>query len=159
MGRAAFYHVLSLIENDPSFCSTGKRPQRPVAHQLAAYLIRMGDETAKKAGDVSGIAEGTSYIYTSRVGKALRRIHHNHLAWPGPTRKAEHKAEMAEDGFPGCVGEGDGSLFFLINKPLVSGESYFGRKKAYCASCYMNTVGVRLLRVLTSFLDCHPDHR
>jgi hypothetical protein len=143
MGRPAFYHVLGLIEDDPIFQSTGRRPQRPVAHQLAAYLIRMGGESAEKTSDVTAIAEGTSYLYTSRVSKALRRLKSRFIVWPDEARRAEHKEEMADEGFPGSLGEGDGSLFPLANKPFKSGESYYGRKKSYC---------VRYVRFYTNLL-------
>jgi hypothetical protein len=136
MDRESFEHVQTLIKDDPIFVSKGKRPQRPVQHQLAAFLVHIGGELGQKAGDVSGVAEGTFYNYSTRVGRALWNIKHNHLAWPGPQRRAFLKAKMSSKGFPGCIGSGDATFFHLATKPFVGGWSYWCQKKFYAVgSC------------------------
>ena len=52
MDRAAFWHLNGLIEDDPIFISTGHRPQRPVHYQLAAFLCRVGAESAVKSASI-----------------------------------------------------------------------------------------------------------
>lgn len=135
MDRKSFDHIANLIRNDPVFASDpDRRPQRPVEHQLAAFLIRMGGELAIKTSDVTGIAEGTLFIYCNRVSKAIRRLRDDHISWPSQERRINIKEAMGEGGFGGCIGICDGSLIRLHTKPVESGESYWCRKKMYAVS-------------------------
>ena len=119
MSRAAFWHVHDLIKDDPVFTSGGKRPQRPPAHQLAAFLVRMGATSGvKSAGGVS-IAEGTVFLYCKRGTRALRMIRTNHLAWPGHARRQFLSSEMGVVGFPGCIGISDGTYIRLAGRPVM----------------------------------------
>jgi hypothetical protein len=134
LSRESFDHVLDLIKSDPVFQSTGKKPQRPVKYQLAAFLCHVGGEDAAKTGDITSIAEGTSYLYIPRVTRALRNLRSSFLAWPGPERREYLKDAMGEWGFPGCIGICDGTFLRLLHKPWKQGWSYWCRKKYYAVS-------------------------
>ncbi|KAI0039146.1 hypothetical protein FA95DRAFT_1504583 [Auriscalpium vulgare] len=132
MSRAAFWHLYDLIKDDPVFHSTSQRPQRPVKFQLATFLCRMGAEGILKTSGVLAIAEGTVFLYTRRVCQAFRNIRQDHLAWPGPGRRAFLSEEMdAGWGFVGCISIGDGSYIFLATRPSVNGYAFWCRKKRY----------------------------
>ncbi|KAH7921581.1 hypothetical protein BV22DRAFT_1019071 [Leucogyrophana mollusca] len=131
MTREAFWHVHGLICDNLIFLSTSNRPQRPVRYQLATFLCRLGAESGIKTAGVMSIAEGTVYLYCTRVCQALREIRNQHLAWPGERRRDFLSAEMSEWGFPGCIGIADGSYIRLMNKPQVNGYAYWCRKKFY----------------------------
>jgi hypothetical protein len=131
MSREAFDHVHDLIKDDEEFISDGNRPQREVKIQLAAFLVRVGNTSAQKTGDVTGISEGAVYLYCERVQRALRRLRERFLHWPSEERRNILKDEMAERGFDGCIGICDGSLFRLAEIPLEDGQAYYCRKKFY----------------------------
>lgn len=137
MSRESFWHLHGLIEDDTIFISSGRRPQRPVAEQLAAFLMYCGGTPHVVAASICCIADGTTYLYNSRVRTAIMRIRDKHLAWPGPRRRAFLKNEMADFGFPGCIGMIDASLIPLAEKPAKDGWAYFTRKKNY-AVCDIN---------------------
>jgi hypothetical protein len=141
MSRETFWHLHDLIKNDPIFQSKGKRPQRPVKYQLAAFLCRMGAETAIKTAGIIAIAEGTVYLYCDRVTRAFRHIRDHFLAWPGEERRVFLSEAMSEWGFPGCIGIGDGSYIHLTIRPRGNGYAYWCRKKYYAVSSH-------------SYLDC-----
>lgn len=132
MDRQSFWVLHDLIKNDPVFFNQGgSRPQRPTVYQLSVFLIRAGGESALKTADVTGVSEGSCYDYVDRVTKAIRRLRDRFMVWPVGQDAEEVKAVMAELGFPGCKGSGDGSLFAMWDKPLVDGFSYWTRKKFY----------------------------
>ena len=117
--------------------SRGKKPQREVKYQLAAYLIHAGSESGVKRATVISIAEGAGYGYLDRVVQAFRNICDNHLAWPGEERHTFLKEEMGDDfGFPGSIGIGDGTYVRLAEKPWTNGWSYWCRKKFYAVSAF-----------------------
>lgn len=134
MDRESFWYLHKLIKDDPVFRSTGRKPQRPSWHQLAAFLIRYGEDPAIKSAKISGVSEGSIYNYADRVTQALRNIRADHLSWPGKERRAFLKHEMADYGFPGCIGIVDGTLIPLRSKPPKNGEVYWCRKKFYGVS-------------------------
>jgi hypothetical protein len=145
MDQTSFQHILDLIKDDPVFCNQNRRPQRPVQHQLAVYLIRMGRTQALKTSNVAGVAEGTLYKYCNRVSKAIRCLKRGHLAWPGHQRRRIIKRTFAAKGFPGCIGMCDGSLIRLGTKPKESGKSYWCRKKMYAVSSFSHTFHIFML--------------
>lgn len=134
MSRQSFWHLTDLIKDDMIFAQKGYRPQRPVAEQLAAFLMHCGSISHVVAASHCCIAEGTTYLYHSRVREALLNIRDKHLAWPGQRRRLFLKQEMADFGFPGCIGLIDASLIPLANKPSKDGWAYFTRKKNYAVS-------------------------
>lgn len=71
------------------------------------------------------VAEGTVYKFCTRVIHALRKIKHEHIWWPGPERRDYIKRKMEEEGFPGCIGIVDGTLFRLSDKPKENRYAYW----------------------------------
>lgn len=131
MLRPNFWHIHHLIERDPIFVSTGRKPQRPVKYQLAAFLCRAGAMGGIRCAGITGIAEGTIYLYVDRVSKAIRKLRPHYLRWPTAEEHAALKDEMVEWGFPGCIGMADGSLLPLREKPRKNGFAFYSRKKIY----------------------------
>jgi hypothetical protein len=143
MSRDTFRHLLHLIEDDPIFVSTSRKPQRPVAYQLAAFLYHAGAEDPLKAASIVCIAEGTIYGYSKRVCRAICNIRDHHLAWPGPLRRQFLNEKISDWGFPGCIGIGDGTLIRLVSKPHINGAAYWCRKKFY-AVCILSLFSLRI---------------
>ena len=137
MSRASFWHLHDIIAGDSIFVSKGRRPQRPVSIQLAAFLIKYGSLSMTKTAGVVSIAEGTVHLYCSRVCRALRNVRDQHLSWPGQRRRAFLKEEMAKWGFPGCIGIVDGTLIQLMDKPLKNGWAYYCWKKFYAVCIHL----------------------
>lgn len=158
MDRAAFWHIHGLIKDDPIFQSTGNRPQRPVHYQLAAFLIRCGSTSKVKTASVMSVSEGSVYNYMYRVGRALRNIRVNHLAWPGENRREYLSEAMSAWGFPGCLGSADGSYIRLMDKPGRNGFAYYCRKKFY-AVCRLSSMLDTLLNKLQLIIQATVDHR
>ncbi|KAL5495700.1 hypothetical protein ACEPAI_1164 [Sanghuangporus weigelae] len=129
--RTSFARLNDLIKNHDVFISTGNRIQRPSWYQLAVFLLRYGTTHTEKAEEEASIAEGTVYLYCTRVVHAFRHLRPQFLSWPDSARRAVLKGRMSEDGFPGCIGMVDGTLIRLAVKPVKDGELYFCRKKFY----------------------------
>src|SRR5882672_10042553 len=72
-----------------------------------AYIVRFGSNTSIQTAAMLSLAEGTVYL-------SLCNIKTEHLFWPGPVCKEFLKNEMAEFGFPGCIGIVDGTLIWLV---------------------------------------------
>ncbi|KAG1811730.1 uncharacterized protein BJ212DRAFT_1448307 [Suillus subaureus] len=117
----SFWHVHNLIHVDPIFVSTCNHPQHPVYYQLATFLCCLGAKSGLKTAGVMSIAKGSVA----------------HLAWPGGQRRQFLSGEMADWGFPGCIGIADdnGSYIHLENKPTENGFAYWCCKKFYAATC------------------------
>lgn len=71
MTAQSFWHLHDLICDDPIFISTGRRPQRSVKYQLATFLCQMGAEAGVKTAGVMSITEGSVFVYTRRVCRAI----------------------------------------------------------------------------------------
>ena len=135
MDRKSFWYIHDLIKGNIIFKSTGKRPQRPVKYQLAVFLIRFGGMTGTKAALTGAVAEGSVWKYSKRVCIAIREMRDAHLSWPGEERRDFLSREMAEYGFPGCLGSCDGTTIRLEEKPRKDPTNYYCRKKFYAVSC------------------------
>lgn len=131
MTRPSFQYVVELIKTHPVFQSKGRKPQRPVEEQLAAFLMRCSGKLAMHTSTDMAIAEGTTYLYCKRVCTAVLDIRDQFLSWPTRQRRARLKAEMEDYGFPGCIGILDGTLIPLAERPKEDGWSFFCRKKFY----------------------------
>src|SRR5882762_4160275 len=134
MSRTTFDRLVALLANDPIFESRGKKPQRHVKVQLAAFLTRYG-KRGSGAFDIGrnlNIGEGVVYDYCRRISKAVRKLRNQFLGWPDKTRKVEvsHFIEN-KSGFRLCLGSGDGSLVRFTGEPLVFGDQYRCRKKSW----------------------------
>ena len=132
MSRKTFDKLVNLLEDDEIFISKGRRPQRAVRYQLAAFLWRYGREgsDAISVSNRLGIGEGTVFKYCQRVTRALRKIGLTVLSW-GDSERHNETAEFVKQnfGFEGCVGIVDGSLIQLSEVPAKHGQSYWCRKK------------------------------
>ncbi|GJF00846.1 DDE superfamily endonuclease [Phanerochaete sordida] len=131
MDKDSFWRVEALIADHPEFDKGSIREQRPVAWQPACFLCRMGAETGLKTAAFCGVAEGAVYDYSDRVVQAIRRKRSELLGWPGAERRDHISAQMAEAGFPGCLGSCDGTYFRLADKPGENGYAYWCHKKFY----------------------------
>lgn len=159
MTHETFWHLCSLIKDDPVFqARTPRRPQRPVHHQLAAFLCRFGSEDALKASCVMTIAEGSIYAYCYRVCRAFRNIRDAYISWPDVDCRRAIKEETSKLGFPGCIGIADGTLFRLTNKPLIEGESYWSRKKFYGVCMFCNSCTKLCVNIIQLAAQVVCDH-
>ncbi|OSC99379.1 hypothetical protein PYCCODRAFT_840847 [Trametes coccinea BRFM310] len=132
MSRVTFDRFVYLLEANPIFCSTGKKPQRPVRFQLACFLLRYsvrGGDSMLAAKQLA-IGLGTVFLYCRRVSYALRELGLGVLAW-GDDARHEEVSEYIEEhfGFRDCIGIVDGSLIRLSKAPDVVGLVYYCRKK------------------------------
>ncbi len=137
VGRDTFDRLVALLAQNPIFDSTGRKPQRHVKYQLAAFLFRYG-RLGTDSLDVAqklGIGHGTVVLYCKRVVRALRELRTQCLPWPGEARRTQ-TADTIElkSGFPMCVGTCDGSLIRFCEEPIVDGHVYVSRKKSYSVS-------------------------
>ena len=132
MSRETFDRLVSLLEEDLIFLSSGPQPQRAVRYQLAAFLLRYAREGSDAIGvsNKLGIGEGTVFKYCQRVTRALRKIGLTALSW-GDSDRHHQTANFVEQhyGFKGCIGIVDGSLIRLSKVPTEHGQSYWCRKK------------------------------
>lgn len=127
-----FDQLVRKLEENPIFLSTGRKPQRPVRHQLAAFLFRFG----KRGADVMATAKelaigaGTVILYCRRVTRALRELGIEVVSW-GDADRQKQTADWIEEhyGIPDCTGTVDGSLIRLAEMPHKFGIVYICRKK------------------------------
>ena len=113
MSRNTFDRLVSLLADDPIFESQGKKPQRHVKVQLAAFLLRYGNRgsNAFSVARNLDIGEGVVFNYCQRVSKAVRKLRNRFLTWPNETCKAEISQFIENrSGFHLCLGSGDGNL-------------------------------------------------
>ncbi|KAG1804015.1 hypothetical protein EV424DRAFT_325694 [Suillus variegatus] len=107
VGRPTFDRLVHLLEQNPIFRSTGKRPQRAVRYQLACFLLRYG----------------------TRV-RALRELGIHVVSWGDDERRQETSEYIMDAyGFPDCVGMLDGTLIRLTQMPEENGFTFICRKK------------------------------
>ncbi|KAI0037464.1 hypothetical protein FA95DRAFT_1619051 [Auriscalpium vulgare] len=132
MGRTTFDKVVHVLESNPIFQSTGRKPQRPVRHQLGCFLMRYGRRGSDTldAAEKMGIGLGTVFLYCRRVTRALREIGLLVVSWGDAARRqATADAVFAKSGLPDCIGMLDGSLIRLTEAPANSGALFYCRKK------------------------------
>jgi hypothetical protein len=134
MGCNTFNRLVALLADDQIFQSQGKKPQRHVKIQLAAFFTRYGQRAslAFHVGRNLDIGDGTIYDYCQRVTKALCKLRHDFLGWPNETRKDEISNFIEEkSGFHLCIGSGDGSLIRFAEALILHGDQYRCRKKIW----------------------------
>lgn len=132
MSQETFDAVVALLEKNPVFQSSGKRPQRPVKFQLACYLIRYGSRGADsmEAAQKLSLGHGTVFLYCRRVIYALRCLRLRFVRWPDAQRRAEISDSVKElTGIPGVIGIVDGSLIPFARVPKEEPHLWFTRKK------------------------------
>jgi hypothetical protein len=132
VGRATFDRLVQILEQNPIFESSGRKPQRPVHYQLACFLIRYGTRGANplQAAHKLGIGFGTVFLYCRRVVRVLREIGMQVIAWGNEDRRNETARRiMNRSGISDCVGMLDGSLIRLTEMPDRNGLTFICRKK------------------------------
>ncbi|CAE6513099.1 unnamed protein product, partial [Rhizoctonia solani] len=131
VSKRVFWEIVDLIRANEVFINRGRRKQRPVYHQLAAFLIRYGSMGSRGnfTALLTSVAKGSIPIYCERVAYAIRVFGLTCIGWPTAERKAEIKAAFREVcGLDGIVGVVDGSLIDLAKRPSGSEESFRSRK-------------------------------
>ncbi|KAG2071469.1 hypothetical protein BDR04DRAFT_1142230 [Suillus decipiens] len=127
VGRPTFDRLVHLLEQNPIFQSTGKKPQRAVRYQLACFLLRYGSRGANplQAAHKLAIGFGTVFLYCRRVVWALRELGIQVVAW-GDAECRQETSQYIMDvyGFPDCVGMLDGMLIWLTQIPDKTGFSF-----------------------------------
>lgn len=132
VGRPTFDRLVHLLEQNPIFRSTGKRPQRAVRYQLACFLLRYGTRGANplQAAHKLAIGFGTVFLYCRRVVRALRELGIHVVSWGDDERRQETSEYIMDAyGFPDCVGMLDGTLIRLTQMPEENGFTFICRKK------------------------------
>lgn len=132
VGRTTFDRLVHLLEQNPIFQSTGRKPQRPVRYQLACFLLRYGTRGADalQAAHKLGVGFGTVFLYCRRVVRALRELGMGVVTWGDENRLRQVATHiMGRSGIPDCVGMLDGSLVRLTEMPERNGFSFICRKK------------------------------
>ncbi|KAF7367609.1 DDE Tnp4 domain-containing protein [Mycena sanguinolenta] len=112
IGRRTFDIFCEILEENPIFTSRGCKPQRHIAWQLGAFLIRYG-QLGSPVLDTSlklGIGYGTIILYCRCVTRAVRELKKKYAPW---FSKDDH---------------GDGSLIQTSDKPSWIGSAYLTRK-------------------------------
>jgi hypothetical protein len=129
--------LVTILESDSIFRSTGNKPQHPVKFQLGCFLLRYG----KCGSDTLDVAQklllgfGTVTLYCRQVTQALRRLRNHYIVWPHVQRKTTIKDCIHQrSGFPNCLGAGDGSLFHLTQSPFFYSNLYHCCKKNLAVS-------------------------
>ena len=132
VGRVTFDRLVHLLEPNPIFKSTGRKPQRLVCYQLACFLLRYGTRGADtlQATHKLGVGFGTVFLYCKRVVRALRELGLNAVTWGDENRLQQVTTHVLDrSGIPDCVGMLDGSLIRLTEVPERNGFSFICRKK------------------------------
>jgi hypothetical protein len=133
-----FDRLVHILAPNPIFHSPRKQ-QRHVKFQLAAFLVRygqQGSDTLDVAAKLS-IGHGTVYNYCKRVSRAIRELGPQYLQWGNQDRKAVVSTAIeAQSGFPKCLGSGDGSQIRIGEEPTVDGEQFRCRKKFISVSIH-----------------------
>ncbi|KAG2351457.1 hypothetical protein BDR07DRAFT_1202866, partial [Suillus spraguei] len=132
ISRPTFDRLVHLLERNPIFESTGKKPQRPVRYQLACFLLRYGTRGADsmQAAHKLGVGFGTVFLYCKRVVRVLRELGLDVVTWGNEDRLQQVATHvMGRSGIPDCVGMLDGSLVRLTEMPERNGFSFICRKK------------------------------
>jgi hypothetical protein len=146
MSKVTFWEIVRILQPNPRFQSKGRKPQRPVHHQLAFFLLRYGIAGSHERHPklLTSIGAGTVSLYCRRVVRVIHEYGVTYISWPTDERKEEIKRGFKSIcGLDGIVGALDGTHCGLETKPRVDGNSYISRKK---------TLSVSLL-----YLECSLD--
>ncbi|KAJ6517633.1 hypothetical protein DFH09DRAFT_1332237 [Mycena vulgaris] len=136
-GRTTFDKLCDILGQNQIFTSRGRKPQRHIAWQLGAFLIRYG-QLGSPAQDTSfklSIGFGTVILYCRRVIRAIRELKKQYAPWFSEEHQLQTSAQIeAKIGFPDCVGSGDGSLIQTSEQPSWMGPAYLSRKGFFAVS-------------------------
>ncbi|TFK78543.1 hypothetical protein K466DRAFT_465884, partial [Polyporus arcularius HHB13444] len=134
MDRDAFWDLHDLIKTHEVYQSRGQKPQHPSHIQLATFLCRAGGETGLKAASFAAIAEGTVPLHMIRTSRALRSHRDAYIRWPDFDTRDWISMYYAGEGFPGCIGAGDGTYLESAVKPLENGYAFYCYKGFFAVS-------------------------
>ncbi|KAJ3968953.1 hypothetical protein EV361DRAFT_870433 [Lentinula raphanica] len=129
IGRPMFEYLVEILATHPIFQSTGRKPQRHVKYQLAAFLIRYGSLGADVQGTALklSIGYGSVVLYCRRTVRALRELKDKYVGFQSEPDQLFSMSEIeAKTGFKNCIGSGDGSLIQFAAKPADEGTEYMG---------------------------------
>lgn len=137
MTSESFKKLVQLISSHDIFKSNSERKQAPVELQLAIFLHRVGSRSdIFNICSKFGIGEGTVILYTKRIVKAIIAQKNLFVQWPkGEKRNYVHRGFQLIEGFENVIGAVDGTHIILNEKPSISPELYFNRKKCYSIHC------------------------
>ncbi|KAG2066577.1 hypothetical protein BDR04DRAFT_1129974 [Suillus decipiens] len=127
-----FDHLVHLLEWNPIFESTGKKPQCPVCYQLACFLPHYGTRGADsmQAAHKLGIGFGTVFLYCKCVVHALQELGLDVVTWGNEDHLQQVAMHvMGWSGIPDCIGMLDRSLVHLTEMPECNGFSFICRNK------------------------------
>ncbi|POW13964.1 hypothetical protein PSTT_03270 [Puccinia striiformis] len=132
--KEGFVQVLEKIVCNPVFHRGGRRPQLPIAHQLALTLERLGSNgngaSVVRFSRNLQVGRGTVIKVSRRVIEALVSLGRTYVRWPDAQRRAE-----------------------ISERPGFDGETFFDRKKRYS----LNTqIVCDCDKYITSFLTGWP---
>ena len=114
------------------FRSTGRKPQRPVWHQLAVFLQHYGNVNQHNINTARdcGVGQGSVFLYIDQVITALRLLGPKRVCWPKGDVREEVKTAYADVGFPGCLSVIDRSLIWLAYIPEENPIVYFAERSS-----------------------------
>ncbi|KAG1734244.1 uncharacterized protein EDB91DRAFT_1084147 [Suillus paluster] len=125
-------NIVQILEQNPIFQSTGRKPQRPVHYQLACFLLCYGTRggDSLQAAHKLGIGFGTVFLYCKRIVRALQEIGMQVVTWGDEDRQNETTRWVMDwSGIPDCIGMLNGSLIWLTEMLDQNGLTFICRKK------------------------------
>jgi len=122
MTRRSFDYIYYLVRDHPCFQrdATGGRPQIAPRLQLFVALARFADSglSIKKFAANFKVGKGSLSSFTHRVCLAIVSVEQRFLRWPNAARRrvlADYGSTRY--GFPGYIGNQDGTHFYLKYAP------------------------------------------
>ena len=126
----SFNFIYDAVKNHEVFAYRGRRRQVSVKFQLFCALARLcclGSSINRFASSFH-TSHGSILTYATRVCTALNSVEKRYVRWPSATRRqvlGEYGAETF--GFPGYIGQQDGTHFYFMYSPGYSmhPEAYY----------------------------------
>ncbi len=131
---ASFMFIYDLIKGHEVFCRKSRRGRRQVdvKFQLFCALARFcswGSNVDRFASKFN-ISHGSVLTYAIRCCEALNAVEKSFVRWPNATRrKVLARYGETEFGFPGYIGQQDGTHMYFLHSPsyLMHPEAYFDK--------------------------------
>lgn len=143
VGRATFDQLVQILEWNPIFQSSGRKPQQPIRYQLGCFLIHYWTHGANplQAGHKLGVGFGTVFLYCRCVVRALQELGMQVITWGDKDRRNKTtQCVMDHSGIPGCVGMLDSSLLCLSEMLDHYGLTFICWKKYPTVNAYYNVL-------------------
>jgi hypothetical protein len=126
----SFNFIYDAVKNHEVFAYRGRRRQVPVKFQLFCALARFCSRGTciNRFSSHFHTSHGSILTYATRVCTALNGIEKRYVKWPNATRRkvlGEYGADTF--GFPGYLGQQDGTHFYFMYAPGYSmhPEAYY----------------------------------